>query len=86
MEISSLIRVSKPEKELAFEEALKNLETIIEDLESGDVPLAELVEKYEEGTALLKICHKRLDQAELKIEKLREKSGQPDFENFDPDK
>ncbi len=82
---SSLIRVSNPETiELAFEEALKNLETVIGELESGNVPLEKLVEKYEEGTSLLKVCHKRLNQAELKIEKLREKTGQPGFDNFDP--
>ena len=77
--------MSKPDAiELAFEEALKNLETVIGELESGNVPLEKLVEKYEEGTSLLKICHKRLNQAELKIDKLREKAGQPGFENFDP--
>ncbi len=82
---SSLIRVSKPDTmELAFEEALKYLETVIGELESGNVPLEKLVEKYEEGTSLLKVCHKRLNQAELKIEKLRKKAGQPAFENFDP--
>ena len=70
--------------ELAFEEALKNLEDVIEELESGNVPLEQLVVKYEEGTSLLKVCHKRLNQAELKIEQLREKTGQPDFKNFDP--
>ncbi len=85
IQTSSLIRVSKPDAiELAFEEALKNLETVIGELESGNVPLEKLVEKYEEGTSLLKICHKRLNQAELKIDKLREKAGQPGFENFDP--
>jgi len=79
--------VSKTKKEESFEEALKNLEAIIEHLESGDVPLADLVEQYEKGTRLLKTCHERLNEAELKIEKLRvrEKSDQPVFENFDPD-
>ena len=82
---SSLIRVSNPDIiELAFEEALKNLETVIGELESGNVPLEKLVEKYEKGTSLLKVCHKRLNQAELKIEKLRVKTGQPGFDNFDP--
>lgn len=77
--------VSKSKKEESFEDALKNLEAIIEHLESGDVPLADLVDQYEQGTRLLKTCHERLNEAELKIEKLREKSDQPVFENFDPD-
>ena len=69
-----MVPVSKTKKDLTFEEALKNLEAIIEELETGDVPLADLVDKYEKGTALLKTCNERLDEAELKIEKLREKS------------
>ena len=77
--------MSNSKKELSFEDALKNLESIIEKLEDGDVPLADLVDQYEAGTNLLKICHDRLNEAELKIEKLREKSDQPVFENFDPD-
>ena len=72
-------------KQQSFEEALNDLEAIIENLETGDVPLADLVNQYEKGTRLLKTCHDRLNEAELKIEKLREKSDQPVFENFDPD-
>lgn len=78
-------RVSKSEKVRSFEDALTELEGIIENLETGEVPLAELVEKYETGTKLLKTCHDRLNEAELKIEKLREKADQPVFDNFDPD-
>ncbi|MDA0346380.1 MAG: exodeoxyribonuclease VII small subunit [Verrucomicrobia bacterium] len=78
-------KVSKTKKDQSFEEALKDLEAIIEELETGDVPLSELVDQYEKGTHLLKTCHERLNEAELKIEKLREKSDQPVFENFDPD-
>ncbi|QXD22960.1 exodeoxyribonuclease VII small subunit [Opitutia bacterium ISCC 51] len=77
--------MSKSKKEQSFEGALKDLEGIIENLETGEVPLSDLVEQYEQGTKLLKICHERLNEAELKIEKLREKSDQPLFENFDPD-
>jgi len=77
--------VSKTKKLQSFEEALKALEAIIENLETGEVPLADLVDQYETGTGLLKTCHERLNEAELKIEKLREKSDQPAFENFDPD-
>lgn len=77
--------MSKSKKQQSFEDALKDLEAIIENLETGEVPLADLVEQYEAGTGLLKTCHERLNEAELKIEKLREKSDQPTFENFDPD-
>jgi exodeoxyribonuclease VII small subunit len=77
--------VSETKKDQSFEGALKNLEAIIEELETGDVPLADLVDQYEKGTLLLKTCHERLNEAELKIEKLRDKADQPVFENFDPD-
>lgn len=84
-EAPSFVAVSKSKKIQSFEAALEDLENIIENLETGEVPLTDLVDQYEQGTKLLKICHERLNEAELKIEKLREKSDQPLFENFDPD-
>ena len=60
----------------SFEDALTRLETIVESMESGDVPLAELLAKFEEGNVLLKTCEARLKEAELKIEQLkRQKDG-----------
>ncbi|MEI6861344.1 MAG: exodeoxyribonuclease VII small subunit [Verrucomicrobiota bacterium] len=56
----------------SFEDALAKLEAIVESMESGDVPLAALLAKFEEGTALLKICEARLKDAELKIEQLKQ--------------
>lgn len=54
-----------------FEEALQRLEAIVESMEEGEIPLGDLLRKYEEGSELLKICGKRLRDAELKIELLR---------------
>ena len=69
---------------LSFEAALTKLETIVDSMEQGDVPLADLLGKYEDGTKLLKICEARLKEAELKIEKLRkQKDGTVTFENFE---
>ena len=60
----------------SFEEAMQRLETIVESMESGDVPLAELLAKFEEGSKLLAQCEQRLKSAELKIEQLkRQKDG-----------
>jgi len=56
---------------LTFEAALAKLESIVDSMEQGDVPLADLLGKYEEGSKLLKICEARLKDAELKIEKLK---------------
>jgi len=63
-------------EDISFEDALSRLETLVESLESGDIPLAELVEKYEEGSSLLKLCNRKLTNAELKIEQLRQDSEQ----------
>lgn len=70
---------------LSFETAIGKLETIVESMESGEVPLAELLAKFEEGTKLLKVCETRLKDAELKIELLRkQKDGKVAFEKFEP--
>lgn len=55
---------------LPFEEALKKLETIVEAMESEDLPLEALLEKYEEGTRLAKVCQDKLAEADLKIQQL----------------
>ena len=62
------------EAEMPFEEALKNLETIVEQMESGDLPLETLLQRFEEGSRMIKLCHARLEQAELKIQKLEKSS------------
>jgi exodeoxyribonuclease VII small subunit len=69
---------------LSFEAALTKLEAIVDAMEQGEVPLAELLAKYEDGTKLLKICEGRLKEAELKIEKLKkQKDGTTAFEPFE---
>ena len=60
----------KKAENLSFEGALEKLENLVESMESGETPLEELVTRYEEGHKLLKLCQKRLSEAELKIEKL----------------
>lgn len=55
---------------MPFEEALKKLEGIVESMESEELPLEELLAKYEEGTQLAKICQAKLAEAELKIQQL----------------
>lgn len=76
--------VEASEAKLTFEAALGKLESIVEAMESGEVPLAELLAKFEEGTKLLKVCESRLKEAELKIEQLkRQKDGTITFEKFE---
>jgi exodeoxyribonuclease VII small subunit len=67
----------KPAKagNLPFEEALKKLESIVETMESEDLPLETLLTRYEEGTRLAKMCQEKLAEAELKIQKLERNAG-----------
>lgn len=70
------------ESKLSFESALTKLETIVESMESGDVPLAELLQHFEEGSKLLKVCETRLKEAELKIEQLKKTRDGAAFGKF----
>jgi len=63
------------EAEMPFEEALKKLETIVEAMESSDLPLETLLQRFEEGTRLVKFCQSRLEQAEVQIQKLEKNSA-----------
>ncbi len=67
---------AKAANKLTFEAALERLEAIVESMESGQVPLAELMAKFEEGNALLKVCEGRLKEAELKIEQLAKQKNE----------
>lgn len=68
---------------LSFEEALTQLETIVETMESGEIPLADLLAKFEAGSNLLKICETRLKDAELKIEQLKRQKDGVAFTKFE---
>lgn len=80
--------MSKKENEnaLSFEEGLDKLEAIVDEMENGDLKLDALVKRYEEGSKLLVQCDKKISEAEMKIEILRNQdASEPQFENFDPD-
>ena len=77
--------MSSKKKEPGFEEALEKLEALVSSMESGEVPLATLVEKFEEGSKLVHLCEERLKQAEMKIEKLRQENESIAMEAFAPE-
>lgn len=62
-------------KEPSFEEALARLEEIVQELEEGEAELDRTLSLFEEGVKLSKLCHKRLESAEKKIELLVKKEG-----------
>lgn len=55
------------EAELSFEQALRQLEERVQKLESGDLPLDDALRLFEEGVALVRQCHERLDAADARI-------------------
>lgn len=70
--------MAKPveKREISFEEAMGKLEALVEKMESGDLPLEEILSTYEEGMVLVSLCASKLEAAEKKIELLtRDKSG-----------
>jgi exodeoxyribonuclease VII small subunit len=79
---------SKPkprEAELNFEGAMDRLEKIVEQMESGKLPLEDLIVRYEEGMNLVKVCQERLAKAEQKIEIIaRNSGGKAVVKNFEP--
>lgn len=62
-------------EEVTFEDAMKRLERIVETLGGGNLSLEDSLKMFEEGTELCKVCNKKLDEAEYKVEKLMEKEG-----------
>ncbi|MFZ5807467.1 MAG: exodeoxyribonuclease VII small subunit [Verrucomicrobiota bacterium] len=68
--------MSKAAKEISFEEAMGKLEKTVEQMESRELELEQIIAKYEEGMKLVEFCEKKLTAAERKIELLtKTKSG-----------
>ena len=59
---------------MPFEEAMQKIESIVDAMESGELPLESLMAKFEEGTRLARLCQSKLAQAEVKVQQL-EKSA-----------
>ena len=59
--------------DISFEEALKDLEKIVEDLNNGDMELEKAITAYEKGIQLKNICEERLKNAQERIELIKNK-------------
>jgi len=71
-------------KNISFEEALKELENIVKNLESGAIALDDSLENYENGIKLVRRCNALLDNAEKKVKKLaRNDAGEVVEEDFE---
>jgi exodeoxyribonuclease VII small subunit len=75
--------VSRTDKAPEFEHALAELETLVERLEHGDLPLDEALKAFERGVALTRHCQACLQAAQQKVEILLKRSGQPEAVAFE---
>ena len=70
--------MDKPVAEMSFEEAMKALEEVVSQLESGDVALEASIQLYERGAELKAHCQKKLAEAEEKVAQITlDENGQP---------
>lgn len=74
----------KPVAAMSFEEALAELEGIVQKLERGQLDLESSIQAYERGTALRAHCAEKLHQVQLRVEKLTlDREGQPKLQSFE---
>ncbi|MBT5219990.1 MAG: exodeoxyribonuclease VII small subunit [Woeseia sp.] len=72
------------ETKIDLEKSLADLETLVGELESGDLPLDKAMKKFEEGIKLTRGCQKALKEAEQKVEiLLKSAGGQESLEEFE---
>ena len=73
----------KPQQPLPFEQSLKELETLVEKMEQGDLSLEESLQHFERGVQMTRACQQALKDAEQKVETLLKKNGQEEVVPFD---
>ncbi|ARK31392.1 exodeoxyribonuclease VII small subunit [Halalkalibacter krulwichiae] len=72
-------------KELSFEEAMSELERVVEQLEQGDVPLEKAISMFQEGMALSKQCHEKLEKVEKQMDQILHEDGEMELLSFQED-
>ena len=71
------------QKQINFEKSLERLETLVDEMESGELALEEMIKHFEEGSKLVALCTKKLTEVEQKIEKLVKKGDGLGTEPFE---
>jgi len=66
------------------EKSLERLETIVDEMEGGDLSLEQMIKHFEEGSKLVTLCSAKLNEVEQKIEKLVKKGGELTSDPFEP--
>jgi exodeoxyribonuclease VII small subunit len=75
---------AKPEAPPSFEAGLEELEKIVKDMESGELPLEKALELFERGMKLSDTCRKQLEAAETRVEILMKRAGDVQPQPFKP--
>lgn len=66
------------ETELTFEQRLDELDTLVSELESGDLSLDQMLARYEHGMALVASCQRQLAEVELRVTRIAADTGEID--------
>lgn len=73
------------QNDISFEEAMKKLEELVNAMENNDLPLDKMIDSYEQGTLLAKLCRNKLAKLEQRIELLsRDDKADGEWKAFDP--
>ena len=76
----------QPKVEAGFEAGLSELEKVVKELESGELPLERALELFEKGIQLSDACRKQLEEAETRVETLIKREGKMQAEPLRKDK
>jgi len=73
---------TEEDTEVSFEDALSQLEEVVHRMETGESPLESLVENYQSGVRLLKVCRSKIERAEMKVKEVTDQDGELELRNF----
>ena len=81
--------VNDPLENMSFEDAMKELENLVDSLDKGDISLDEAISAYDRGSRLKDLCQKKLNEAKMKVETIQSSGDSNVIPNkltsFDPD-
>jgi len=77
-----MAKKTKKDETIPFEEAMKQLENLVDLMEKGELSLEDSLQTFEEGVKLTRICQSALKEAEQKVQMLSQTSPEGDLESF----
>jgi len=80
-----VVKKAKQQDTLSFEEAMAQLESLVESMEQGELSLEASLESFEKGVKLTRICQQALKEAEQKVQILTQNSRNAELEDFERD-